>query len=146
MYWWYIYGKIPVVNCNSKECKPMTPIEHGMFVFKNHEIKLLIDANPTHSIQQFWEKKEVELVLKYDQKLVARYWPDFASVDIALFVRKNKHVPSLLKSLDELKDLPEQYKLTKKQTRFFASPVEMLSYFITFSSLTGLAILSKSTK
>ena len=74
-------------------------------------------------------------------RLVALHWPDFYSIDSALFVRKNKHVPTLPKKIEDLKDLPDHYKQTKQQQRFLASPVSMFKCFITFASLAGLNIL-----
>jgi len=84
----------------------MTHIQQNIFLAKE-AIKVGTDANPTASIQQMWERKEIELVSKYDERVVAMYWPDFYSVDSALFVRKNKHVPALPKKIEDLKDLPD---------------------------------------
>ena len=43
-------------------------------------------------------------------RLEVLHWPDFYSIDSALFVRKNKHVPTLPKKIEDLKDLPDHYK------------------------------------
>jgi hypothetical protein len=61
-------------------------------------------------------------------RLEVLHWPDFYSIDSALFVRKNKHVPTLPKKIEDLKDLPDHYKKTKQQQRFLASPVSMFNY------------------
>ena len=79
---------------------------------------MVIDSNPTVSIQSIWEDKQVKLTLIYGERLVAKYWPDLHSIDIALYVRKGKHVPVLHKGLDELKDLPDDYKETKTKLKF----------------------------
>ena len=73
---------------------------------------------------------------------MAKYCPDLHSIDSALYVRKGKHVPVLPKGLDELKDLPDDYKETKTKLKYLASPIELFKSFITFASLIGLTVLS----
>ena len=107
---------------------------------------MVIDSNPAVSIHSVWEDKQVELTLIYGERLVAKYCPDLHSIDSAVYVRKGKHVPVLLKSLDELKDLPDDYKKTKTKLKFLASPIESFKSFIIFANLIGLTVLAKSYK
>jgi hypothetical protein len=57
-----------------------------------------------------YNQKEIELVVKYGPALVATYWPEL--------------VPKLPTNIDDLKDLPEDYKATTTKCRFLASPIE----------------------
>jgi hypothetical protein len=46
-------------------------------------------------------------------KMLLRYWPQFDSVDSAFFSCKNKLIPALPQSINDLEDLPNNYKVTK---------------------------------
>jgi hypothetical protein len=54
----------------------------------------------------------------FDDSQVAKYWPEFQSKDSGL-MKKKKLVPNLPKSINYLKDLHEDYKLTTTKQRFF---------------------------
>ena len=54
-----------------------------------------IKKNPSVSLAKFWEKKVVDFTLKYGSVEVAKYCPEFHSIDSALFDRKSKLVPKL---------------------------------------------------
>ena len=125
--------------------KQMEPIESEI-MFTLSEIDRIILANPTISIKNVYNQKEIELVAKYGPALVATYWPEFESKDSAFFAHKNKLVPKLPTNIDDLKDLPEDYKTTTTECRFLASPIESLSKYIMLCSLIGLTILSQSEK
>jgi hypothetical protein len=49
----------PEKHAHSYFCHPMSPIEQDIFLAKE-AIKVAIDADPTTSIQQIWERKEIE--------------------------------------------------------------------------------------
>jgi len=53
----------------------------------------------------------------FDDSQVAKYWPEFQSKDSGL-MKKKKLVPNLPKSINYLKDLHEDYKLTTTKQRF----------------------------
>jgi hypothetical protein len=112
----------------------------------NAEIEAEILRRPTLSIKKLYDEKEVELTIKYDAKQVAKYWPQFDSVDSAFFSYKNKLVPALPDNIDDLKDLPQNYKVTTDNRRFLSSPIELFSKLIIMANLIGLTILSKSKK
>ena len=95
----------------------MEPIQSEIMVILS-EIDQVILANPTQSIKNAYNQKEIELVAKYGPALVATYWPEFESKDSAFFAHKNKLVPKLPTNIDDLKDLPEDYKLTTTKQRF----------------------------
>ena len=99
------------------------------------EIDQIILANPTQSIKNVYNQKEIELVVKYGAELVANY-----------FAHKNKMVPKLPTNIDDLKDLPQHYKETSTKQRFLASSIDVISKYLLLSSLIGLTILSKSEK
>jgi hypothetical protein len=73
------------------------------------EVDKTIISNPTTSIKNVYDQKEIELVNKwinkYGPELVAAYWSDFETKDSTYFAHKNKFVPKLPTSLLELKDL-----------------------------------------
>jgi len=112
----------------------------------NSEIENEISNRPSISIKKLYDEKEVELTLKYDTKQVAKYWPQFDSVDSAFFKHKNKFIPALPESIYDLKDLPDNYKVTNDNRKFLSSPIELFSRFIIMASIIGLTILSKSKK
>jgi hypothetical protein len=85
-------------------------------------------------------------VIKYGPELVATYWPEFQSKDSTYFAHKNKIVPKLPTCINDLKDLPEDYKLTVTKKSFLASPIDVLSQYLLLCSLIGLTILSQSEK
>jgi hypothetical protein len=62
------------------------------------------------SISKIWDKKLIELTLKYLEREIAVYCPEFNKVDSCFFTKKAKLVPKLPQSIDELKDLPDIYK------------------------------------
>jgi len=74
------------------------------------------------------------------------YCPEFNKVDSCFFTKKAKLVPKLPQSIDELKDLPDIYKETKKKLRFLASSTSIFNKFITFASLIMLTILAVSKR
>ena len=51
---------------------------------------------------------------------MAIFCPEFNQVDSAFFTKKAKLVPKLPQSIDDLKDLPDNFKETKKKERFFS--------------------------
>jgi len=55
-------------------------------------------------------------------------------------------LPKLPQGIEELKELPDAYKLTKSNKQLLASPVNLFSQFIILASVIGLNILSKSEK
>lgn len=132
-------------NCKDHTHDPMEPIQSEIMLIMQ-EIDNIILNNPTISIQNIYNQKEVELVDKYGALLVATYWPEFESKDSAFFAHKNKLVPKLPTSIDDLKDLPDNYKLTTTKQQFLASPIDMFSQFIMLISSIGLNILANSKK
>jgi hypothetical protein len=62
----------------------MEPIQSEIMVILS-EIDQVILANPTQSIKNAYNQKEIELVIKYGAELVANYWPEFESKDSAYF-------------------------------------------------------------
>ena len=83
-----------------------------------NEIDNLIQKNPNQSIKILYDDKEIELVNKFGAELVAKYWPEFDTKENGLFVKKNKFVPKLPTSLEDLQDLPEDYKLTTNEKNY----------------------------
>ena len=73
---------------------------------------------------------------------MAKYWPEFESKESGLF-KKNKLIPKLPTSIDDLADLPEELKLKTTNRKFLASPQSLFSELLVFISLTGLNILAK---
>jgi len=132
-------------SCKSHQCAQLMPIQCDIMII-NAEIEAEILRRPTLSIKKLYDEKEVELTIKYDAKQVAKYWPQFDSVDSAFFSYKNKLVPALPDNIDDLKDLPQNYKVTTDNRRFLSSPIELFSKLIIMASLIGLTILSKSKK
>ena len=53
------------------------------------DIDKIIISNPTTSIKNVYDQKEIELVNKFGPELVAAYWPEFESKDSAYFAHKN---------------------------------------------------------
>ena len=66
------------------------------------------------------KRHKVELTIKYGAIDVAKYWPQFYSVDSSFFSYKNKLVPALPQSINDLDDLPSNYKVTKDNRQFLA--------------------------
>ena len=66
------------------------------------------------------KQQKVELTIKYGAIDVAKYWPQFDRVDSAFFSYKNKLVPALPQSINDLDDLPSNYKVTKDNRQFLA--------------------------
>jgi len=56
------------------------------------EIDKLILENPSCSISKIWDKKLIELTLKYSEREVAMYCPEFNKVDSCL---KDKEIEIL---------------------------------------------------
>ena len=109
------------------------------------EVDRLIEANPTKSVKRIYD--EEELLEKWkDQNLVSLYWPEFETKNSAYFAHKNKYVLKLPTGINDLKDLPDDYKLTTVKCRFLASPIEAFSRDMLLASLIGLTILSQSEK
>ena len=79
-------------------CLELIKIECDILKLKL-EIESEIDKNPLMSIQKLWEVKQVDLVKVYGAKLVAGHLPEFKPVDSHFFVRKNKSLPTLPKSM-----------------------------------------------
>ncbi len=94
----------------------MQPIECDI-LYINAEMDQYIADNPTASIKRFYEQKEIELTNKYEHSLVAKYWPELRSKDSG-FMKKKKLIPNLPESINDLEDLPEDYKLTTTKQRF----------------------------
>ena len=51
-----------------------------------------------------------------------------------LFLSKNKLAPKLPKNIDDLKDLPEEFKTTTAKKSFLVSPVDMFNKFLLFAA------------
>ena len=83
---------------------------------------------------------------KFGPELVAAYWPEFESKDSAYFAHKNKFVPKLPTGIEDLKDLPEDYKQTTTKKSFLSSPIDELSKYLLLCSFIGLSILCHSEK
>ena len=132
-------------KAHCSKCKPKLPIECEIMKAR-HEIINEMDRCPSISVQQLWENKEIELTVKYGAKQVAIFWPDFNSVESALFVKKNKFVPKLPTGLLDLKEIKEPYNQTKSKLQFLITPIVLISQFITFASVIGLSILALSEK
>ncbi len=137
-------GKFTLMNddyysCKSHQCAQLMPIQCDIMII-NAEIEAEILRRPTLSIKKLYDEKEVELTIKYDAKQVAKYWPQFDSVDSAFFSYKNKLVPALPDNIDDLKDLPQNYKVTTDNRRFLSSPIELFSKLIIMASLIGTPI------
>ena len=104
------------------------------------DIDKIIISNPTTSIKNVYDQKEIELVNKFGPELVAAYWPEFESKDSAYFAHKNKFVPKLPTGIEDLKDLPEDYKQTTTKKSFLSSPIDELSKYLLLCSFIGLSI------
>lgn len=128
-------GKGQTQNKHTHE--PLEPVECDI-ILMNIEIQSLISTNPTTSIKNIYNQKEIELTIKYGSQLVAKHWPEFDSKDSGLFKRKNKLVPKLPSSIEDLTDLPEDYKLTITKQRFLASPIELFSIDVAKVLLSAL--------
>ena len=80
-------------------------------------IRLQIDAQikeePSTSISKIWNKKLIELSLKYGERQVAIFCPELSAIDSAFYSKKAKLVPKLPLSIEDIKDLPEENKQTK---------------------------------
>ena len=107
----------------------MTPIECDIKKIRN-EMDFFISSNPTRSVAKQREKKIIELSLKYSEREVAIFCPEFNQVDSAFFTKKAKLVPKLPQSIDDLKNLPDNYKEPKKKERFLASSISNFSKYI----------------
>ena len=59
------------------------------------------------------DQTKIQLIKKYGPLKVALYWPEFENKDSHFFSRKNKSIPKLPVGIDDLKDLPDQYKETR---------------------------------
>ena len=68
------------------------------------------------------DQTKIQLIKKYGPLKVALYWPEFENKDSHFFSRKNKSIPKLPVGIDDLKDLPDQYKEINVGGRFLASP------------------------
>ena len=65
---------------NEHQHDPMLEIQTEiMLVFA--DVDKIIIENPTTSIKNVYDQKEIELVNKYGPELVAAYWPVFQSKD-----------------------------------------------------------------
>jgi len=71
---------------------------------------------------------------------------EFNQVDSAFFNKKAKLVPKLPQTINDLKDLPDNYKETKKKLRFLASSTSNFNKFINFASLIMLTVLASSKR
>ena len=78
--------------------------------------------------------------------LFATYWPEFESRDSGMFNKKNKLVQKLPTNINDLSELPEQYKLTTTKQRLLASLIELFSKLMIMISVLGLTIHSESKK
>ena len=94
------------------------------------EIDELILANPTQSIKNIYNQKEIDLVAKFGASLVATHWPEFESKDSAYFAHKNKILLKLPQNIDDLKDLPSHYQQTTTKQRFLASPIDLMCKYL----------------
>jgi hypothetical protein len=77
----------------SHKCVQLVPIQCEIMQI-NSEIEEEIKKRPTLSIKKLYDEKELELTIKYGAKDVAKYWPQFDSVDSAFFSYKNKLIPA----------------------------------------------------
>ena len=126
-------------------CKRLLPIQCDIMIISS-EIEDELSQRPTMSVKKLYDEKEVWLTTKYDSAEVAKYWPEYDSVDSAFFNYKNKLIPALPDSIDSLTDLPDRYKNTFDNRKFLISPLELFNKFIIMASLIGLTILSQSKK
>jgi hypothetical protein len=124
---------------------PMLKIQTEIMLVLADVDKIIIE-NPTTSIKNVYDQKEIELVNKYGPELVAAYWPEFQSKDSTYFAHKNKIVPKLPTNINDLKDLPADYKQTTTKKPFLASSIDVLSKYLLLCSFIGLSILSQSEK
>ena len=108
-------------QCKDHQHEPLQPIECEIKIIMN-DIDQTIDDNPTISIKHLYDQKEIQLIKKYGPLKVALYWPEFENKDSLFFSRKNKSIPKLPVGIDDLKDLPDQYKEINVGGRFLASP------------------------
>ena len=76
---------------------------------------------------------------------MAKFWPDFDPKDSGFFTRKNKFIPKLPSSINDLTDLPQKFKESVTGARFLASPVSLFLYYLMMISLISLQILADST-
>ena len=63
--------------------RPMVPIESDVKKIKL-EMDEFISSNPTASVSKQWDKKVIELSLKYSEREVAFFCPEFNQVDSAM--------------------------------------------------------------
>ena len=68
---------------NKHTPEPFKPVECDIILI-NIEIQRLISTNPTTSIKNIYDQKEIELSIKYGSKLVAKHWPNIQK-DSGLF-------------------------------------------------------------
>ena len=68
---------------------PLEPIQCDIMLI-DIEIDRFINENPTLSIKNMYDQKEIDLTVKYGSFLVAKYWPEYESRDSALFKKKTK--------------------------------------------------------
>ena len=86
--------------CKEHQHEPMQPIECEIKIIMN-EIDKTIEENPTVSIKNTYDQKEIELLKKYGPLKVAMYWPEFEKKDSHFFARKNKLIPKLPTSIHD---------------------------------------------
>ncbi len=88
---------------------PMAPIECDIKKIRN-EMDFFISSNPTSSVAKQQEKKIIELSLKYSEREVAIFCPEFNQ---HFLPKKLNQCLKLPQSIDELKDLPDDMRPTK---------------------------------
>jgi len=90
----FTLNKDGTFKVTSHKHRPMAPIECDIKKIRN-EMDFFISSNPTSSVAKQWEKKIIELSLKYSEREVAIFCPEFNQVDSAFFTKKAKLVPKL---------------------------------------------------
>ena len=113
-------------RCKEHSHDAMKPIQCEIMKIMS-EIPVVIANHPTIQIKNLYDQKEIELIKKFDAKQVAQYWPEFDSKDSAFFVQRNKLIPKLPTSINDLQDLPDDYKITISKERFLASKISLVN-------------------
>ena len=65
--------------CKEHKHEPMQPIECEIKIIMN-EIDKTIEENPTVSIKNTYDQKEIELLKKYGPLKLVIYWPEFEKI------------------------------------------------------------------
>ena len=85
-----------------------------------------------------YDQKKIDLTVKYGSFFFAKYFPEYESRNSGLFKKKTKLVPKLSTNIDDLQDLPDNFKLTTTKKCFLAIPIELFSKLMLIISTIGL--------